>query len=225
MPRRAAPSLLLLVLVILVPMAAAQAPVDPELIDSALGDSSYRRAEVFMEAGAAFPRGHLNDDFATTNQGFGADTGFQLGVRVRFYVNRSFSLAPVVSYTEFGAYEGITADGDAFLVQGKVIRYGADVAWTMPGRWTSIRPILGAGAAFVRNKYYEEFTDDETFYKAGVNNLAWSLLVGLRWRAWELSLDVQINEFSTSLFFPTAEPYDYVWNHVVLRLGYALPAY
>jgi hypothetical protein len=220
MPRRAAPLLLLLVLVSLVPVVAAQ-----EAGDADLGDSTYRRAEVFMEAGAAFPRGHLDNDFPTTNQGYGADTGFQLGVRVRFYLNRSFSLAPVVSYTEFGAYEGATADGDEFLVQAKVIRYGADFAWIMPGGWTSIRPILGAGAAFVRNKYYEEFIDDETFYKAGVNNLAWSLLVGLRWRAWELSLDVQINEFSTSLFFPTAEPYDYVWNHLVLRLGYALPAY
>ena len=52
----------------------------------------------------------------------------------------------------------------------------------------------------------------------------WSLTAGLRWRDWELAAYYQFNQVDTARFYPTGESRAYDWNHVVVRLGYVLPA-
>ncbi len=184
----------------------------------------FRRFEVLMEGGLAVPTGNLGAEFLSEEAALGADNGFMLGIRVRFYLSKSFTVAPVLAYTEFGDYDGRTADDEVFTILTRIIRYGLDFAWMKPGRRGQIRPFLGAGGAFVRNKYREDYIDEETFYDAALNGFTMSAQAGARWRDWELALEYQRNTFSTALFLNTGVAVDYDWSHVLLRVGVALPS-
>ena len=176
-----------------------------------------------MEAGLALPQGNLSAPADTTLQGFGAGPGHLLGLRTRIYLSPGFALAPYLSYTEFKQAE-VEFYGREILIQTKVINIGLDATYVKPGPYTRVRPMLAAGVALSRDKYRDEDIEDETFYKAGANVLTWSLTAGLRWRDWELAAHFQFNQVDTARFYPTGVSQDYDWNHVVVRLGYVLPA-
>lgn len=191
--------------------------------EPAMLESTFRRVEILMEAGLALPQGDLSAPADTTFQGFGASSGYLLGLRTRIYLSPGFALAPYLSYTEFKEAE-VEFYGRETLIQTKVINVGLDATYVKPGPDTRVRPLLAAGVALTRDMYRDEDVEDETFYKANVNLLTWSLTAGLRWRDWELSAYYQFNQVDTARFYPTGESRDYDWNHVVVRLGYVLPA-
>jgi hypothetical protein len=176
-----------------------------------------------MEGGMTIPTGNLGDEFLSSDAALGAETGFNLGIRIRFHLSPAFTVAPAFAYTEFGDFDGLDADGNEFLIVPRVLRYGLDFVFMKPGRRGALRPFAGAGAAFVRNKYREEFVEDEIYYDAGVNGLAWSVQAGLRWRSWELVVDYQHNTFATARFLPTGGEVDYDWSRLALKLGIVLP--
>jgi hypothetical protein len=146
-----------------------------------------------------------------------------LGLRTRFFLNRSWTLAPSFNFTQFGDHDGFTASGDKLKITASVLRYGLDLVYLAPGSHRSLRPFVGGGAAFVHNKYHEDIDEETAIYDASVNALSWSVVAGLRLQDWELSLQYDINRFSTPLFYPTGEDLDYNWNSVLLRIGYVLP--
>ena len=225
MPRRlAAVTCALLLLAVSPDPASAQysnsgaaKPPEPAMLES-----TFRRVEVLMEAGLALPQGDLAAPADTTLQGFGAGSGYLLGLRTRIFLSPGFALAPYLSYTEFKQAE-VDFYGREVLIKARVISFGLDATYVKPGPRTRVRPLLAAGVALSRDKYRDEDVDDETFYKASANVLTWSLTAGLRWRDWELAAIYQLNLVSTARFYPTGEPQDYDWNHLVVRLGYVLP--
>lgn len=214
---------------LLAPIAALALPPPgagggPAVVDEiAPGVPTFRRAEVVMETGLALPRGDLGESFENTARGYGAEPGYILGLRVRLYLNRNVTLAPAFSYTEFGDFDGYDAAGESYKVVARVLRYGLDLGYTASGGHGQVRPFAAVGVAVARNKYREEYSVDETYYAAGVNTFQWTVAGGVRWRDFELSLSWEGNTFETARFFPVAEPQDYDWSHLGVRLAYVLP--
>ena len=228
MPRRILVVLLLTVLltVLLTTSALAQPRSSSGYVgadEAAADENAFHRVEVLMEGGLALPVGNLGAELLSEDAAMGGEAGFMLGLRVRIYLSRVFSLAPVFSYTEFGDYDGRDANDEVFTILARVLRYGVDATFIKPGSFKRVRPYVGAGAAFVRNKYSEESVEAETFYADGLNGIAWSLQAGLRWRDWELAAEYQRNTFSTARFLPTGIVADYDWSQVTVRVAYALP--
>lgn len=217
MPRRLAPATSVLLLLTILPGLAAAEDPEPAMLES-----KFRRVEVLMEAGLTLPQGDLAAPADSTYTGFGAGSGYLLGLRTRIYLSPGFALAPYISYTEFKEAEVDFYDRE-ILIQTKIISFGLDATYVKPGPFTRVRPMLAAGVALARNKYRDEDVENETFYKAGVNVLTWSLTAGLRWQDWELAASFQLNQFSTARFYPTGVPQDYDWSYVAIRLGYVLP--
>lgn len=221
MPRRSLVPLL--VLSILSTVASAQYGKSSGYVEPDTDENVFRRVEVVMEGGLALPGGNLGAELFSEDAALGAETGYMLGLRVRFYLSRGLTVAPAFAYTEFGDYDGLDTGGDVFTIVCRTLRYGVDFVYIKPGPFKRVRPFVGLGAALVRNKYREEYLGDETFYKASLNSFAWSVQAGLRWRDWEVSVDYELNRFSTARFLPTGGEVDYDWSHVVLRFGFALP--
>jgi len=181
------------------------------------------RLEVVLEGGAAVPLGDLGAGFTNTDHGMGAELGYALGVRTRFYVLPTLAVAPSFTYVEFGDHDGLSATGEKFKILPSVLRYGLDVCWVAPGARDQVRPLAGLGLAVLRNRYRDEAPDDETFFEAAANNVALSLRAGLKWSDFELSLQYEINRFQTGRFTADLRERDHDWDHLVVRLGYVLP--
>ena len=179
--------------------------------------------EVVLEGGVAVPLGDLGAGFTNTDHGMGAELGYALGVRTRFYVLPTLAVAPSFTYVEFGDHDGVDALGETFKIRPSVLRYGADVCWVAPGTRDQVRPLAGLGFAVLRNRYRDEDPGEETFYEAAANNLAVSLRAGLRWNDFELTMQYEINRFRTGRFTADLMERELDWDHVVVRLGYVLP--
>jgi len=187
-------------------------------------DPVFRRLEVIMEGGLAIPLGDLSANPDHTLEGMGAELGYTLGVRLRFFLNQSLTVAPCFSYTEFGDHDGTIGD-QIYRINTRVLRYGLDLVYITPGGHKTLRPFVGIGGAFVRNKYREENETLETFYEAGVNGLTWSLMAGVRLANWDLTLQYDANKFQTTQFIYPPEDLDYDWTNLSLRVGYILPRF
>ena len=91
--------------------------------------------ELVFEGGLATPAGDLGDDFWTTETGFDAGTGFQLGARVRQYFGPHLAFSPAFSWTDFSPADGLGDFGDGLVgyrLETSVYRYGLDVQF-FPG--------------------------------------------------------------------------------------------
>ncbi len=184
-----------------------------------------RHGEVQIETGLALPLGDLGAGFARTRSGMGAEMGYHLGLRLRFYLTDWLVAAPSFAYVEFGDHDGVNAADQRFTVQATALRYGLDALYRAPGAANRFRPYLGGGLAFVRNKFREEFLDPATSYQADVYALVGSLQAGVRLSDWDLALQYDINRFTTSLVTFDGEPLRYHWHSLLLRIGYTLPRF
>jgi hypothetical protein len=196
----------------------------PQTNDSGLlRPATDRQGEVQIESGLAQPLGDLAAGYAHTRRGMGAELGYYLGLRLRFYPERYLMVTPSFAYVEFGDHDGVDAGGDPFLIKAAVLRYGLDVCYLAPAGAGPVRPFVGAGLAIARNKYREEFPEAATEYRASVGALIGSLVAGVRAGDWECALQYDFNRFTSSRFFFAAEPLSYRWHSLLLRVGYTLP--
>jgi opacity protein-like surface antigen len=187
------------------------------------GTTPIRRVEVLMEGGLALPLGDLAADFESTEHGLGAETGYTLGLRLRIFLHEGLSVAPNFTYVEFGDYDGYDANAIPFKILVTNLRYGLDFHYLTPGSERTLRPFVGAGAAIVRNKYHEEIRADDTTFDAARNSFVWSLQAGVRLQDWEVTLQYDINHFTTPAFDAYGQEQSYNWNNLVLRAGFILP--
>lgn len=219
--------------VLLAAIVACLLPTAPSAVFAAQGPTDSPAdpgLEVLIETGLAMPVGDLGAGFRGLYGGMGAEKGHRMGLRTRYVAENGLAIAPNLTFTEFGDYDGwgnVYDDPEGYLgvlsIKCTMIRYGLDVGWLAPGSADEIRPYVGAGAAIVKNTYKEIHVDDETFYEDAAHSLSWLLSVGVRWREGELALEYHGNRFDTSLFLPLAGETDYNWSYVALRLSYALP--
>jgi hypothetical protein len=187
-------------------------------------------AEVLVEGGVSFPYGDLGDDYFGTLKGMGAETGFEIGARVRYFFSPEMALAPAFHYIDFGDFTGVASELGAFQISTSAMRYGMDLQYFLPTRGRSVRyevrPYLSAGAGLYHNRYRDEAEETSlsyTFYEAGINSLGFALGGGLRVGDFEWSIVYHINRFETVRLSDGGLKEDYNWDFLIVRAGFAFP--
>lgn len=185
--------------------------------------SAAQQAEVLIETGLAMPLGDLAAGYRNTQRGMGAELGYLIGLRLRFYPAPYLVLAPHFNYVEFGDYDGTNTSGQPFAITVRTLRYALDVQYVISDRDRTLRPFVGAGAAFLRNTYQEASEAAGTEFRAGVHSLAWSLGAGVRLTDWEFAVHYEVNHFRTTQFSHAALDQRHAWNSLRLRVSYQFP--
>ncbi len=187
------------------------------------GPQPPQQGEVLLDAGLALPLGDLGASYGWTDRGLGAEHGYLLGLRLRFYPAARFVLSPAFNYIEFGDHDGYDLAVDPYSIQATTLRYGLDAYWLPDNGGGRVQPLLGGGVAVLRNRYREEFEGPGTTYDAHVNTLAWSLQAGVRLSDWELVCSYEVNRFTTGQLAADGAPLPYRWHALLVRVGYKLP--
>ncbi len=179
--------------------------------------------EVLLEGGIANPLGDLGDGWFTTVKGFGAETGYEVGLRFRYFMTPTWALAPAFHYVEFGKFNGIDPDQGPIQVETSVLRYGVDLQFFLPESGRFVRPFLTGGLGLCRNRYKDILEGDLSFFETSINTLAFSFGGGLRVGEFEISGVYTLNRFSTRRFSEGLIDEDYDWDYFVVRAGFAFP--
>ncbi|HOX25001.1 MAG TPA: hypothetical protein PLL30_04475 [Candidatus Krumholzibacteria bacterium] len=181
--------------------------------------------QLVLEAGAAVPAGDLADDFANTEMGLGAGTGYDLGIRLRYFLSDVTAVGPTFHYANFGDWEDVSADpvGDAYAVRTSVYRYGVDLQQYLAPRRAVVRPYVTVGAAFCHDRYEDWLQFAGTFTTAS-NNLAFGIGGGVAMGPLELSAVWTYNQTDNRMLPRAGGVYDteYDWSYLVVRAGVAL---
>jgi len=182
--------------------------------------------EFVIEGGLAEPAGDQKDGFFTSDNGFDATTGYQLGVRYRYYLGDGLSVAPAVHYTRFGEAQGV----GEFVNPGELLgynlltsnlRYGLDFQVFLGDPAMRLRPYVTGGVALIHNRYRDELQYEGVF-ETSMNTPGFSAGFGLKMDALELCCEYTVNRFSTANLTPDLGKLDYNWDYLVVRVGLAL---
>lgn len=180
--------------------------------------------EVVFEGGLAQPLGNQKDEFWTTDNGLEAGTGYELGLRYRYYVGPSWAVSPAFHYVSFGSFSGVGdfPEGNAlgFEIRGSLYRYGLDFQKFLGSPDAVAQPYLTGGVALVHNIYRDELEGYGVFSEA-VNTPAFSLGAGLKLGMLEVSAAYNFNRFETSKLAGGRAKLDYNWDYAVFKVGFA----
>ncbi len=192
--------------------------------------SSYRGGptnfEIVLEGGMAAPAGNVSDRLDFSGVGKDAGTGYELGVRLRQFMNGGrVAIAPAIHYVEFGKTSGIgdfQAGTDlGYQVKTSLIRYGVDFQLFMgPRSGRAMTPFVSGGLAMIHNRYRDEL-EGAGPYDASANTPGVTLGAGLRASNFEMSAAYTFNRFSTNQMAAVPEELDYNWDYLSVRFGLA----
>jgi hypothetical protein len=180
--------------------------------------------ELVLEGGLVQPVGDLADDYFTTETGFDAGTGYQLGARVRQYVGPHFAVSPAFSWTDFGPNDGVNDFGSgmrAYSIETSVYRYGLDFQLFLGPPRDTAGLFLTGGVALMHNVYQDEI-EGGGWYETSVDAPGLSAGIGLRMGLIELTGEYNWNRFSTNNLNAGGPDLDYNWDYAVIRMGLAL---
>ncbi len=191
----------------------------------------YRRSagpesvELILEGGAALPLGDLGDDYFENPRGFGAEGGYEVGVRFRAAWAGGWALSPSFHYQDFGDLSW-AEDGTSYEVSTSIVRYGLDAQYMFESRRGGARPYLSGGIALCHNRYRDESLTGSSldFYETSHDALAFAFGAGIKMDAFELSATYTVNRFESARLNADALRLDYDWDTFVVRAGFALPA-
>ena len=136
--------------------------------------------EILIVGGIAQPQGDLAADFQEQQIGFQAGTGYTVGFKFRWFLNRDVCVSPGFSFTDFGNYEVDDPELGLFSVETAVIRYMIDLQWIYGRGRRGLRPLLSVGAGFCRDRYGVSIESPFEEYSESVNALGIDLGAGLR---------------------------------------------
>jgi hypothetical protein len=175
---------------------------------------------LLLEGGWAVPLGDLADGLDETPTGVGARPGFELGLRWRFALSPSWSLAPCAHFLGYGDATGLGVDGEDSLSPVS-LRYGIEVLLASARRGT--KPFVGLTPCVVYSRLSGPGKDHVTLIEDSNTGFGISARAGLRFGGTEVSAVYHLNRFSSFGFFETGAEQDYNWDTVVLRFGWHLP--
>ena len=175
---------------------------------------------LLLEGGWAVPLGDLDDGLDATPQGTGARPGFELGLRWRFPLTPSWSVAPSFHFLGYGDATGLGSDGESSLAPTS-LRYGAELLLMSPRQGN--RPFVGLTPCVVHNRLKGPGKDHLTPVDATSNALGLSARAGVQLGALEISAVYHVNRFRSFGFFFSGIERTYDWDTVVLRFGWHLP--
>lgn len=180
--------------------------------------------ELVLEGGLVQPVGDLGDDYWTTQTGFDAGTGYQLGARIRQYVGPHFAVSPVFAWSDFGPNDGVEDFGSgprAYSIETSIYRYGLDFQLFLGDAHDAAGLFLTGGVALMHNCYEDEI-EGGGWYETSVDAPGLSGGVGLRFGLFELTGEYNWNRFSTNNLNSDGLDLDYNWDYAVVRMGVAL---
>ncbi|MDO9694234.1 MAG: outer membrane beta-barrel protein [Candidatus Latescibacteria bacterium] len=195
---------LLALLVTATPAAAAGGPIP----------------EVLLEAGAVVPLGDLGDDYEEP-LGFGAGLGYQVGFRLRLQYASGWAVAPSFHYVKPRTRTGNDAVLGEIETATSMYRYGVDAQYRLPARPGAPSLFLTGGLAVVRDRLREDDREGQYFAES-CNALAAAAGVGVRRDRLEITVQYEVNRFTTNRFW-SSQNTGYNWDTISVRVGLALP--
>ena len=175
---------------------------------------------VLLEGGWAAPLGDLADGLDETALGSGSRPGFELGLRWRFALAPSWSLAPALHFLGYGDATGLGEDGEEGL-STSTLRLGLELL-VASRRWGA-QPFAGISPCIMQNRMKGPGKDHVTPIDGSSTGFGLSARAGVRFGDVEVSAVYHLNRFSTYQFFATGQEESYNWDAVVLRFGWLLP--
>lgn len=185
--------------------------------------------EFILEGGLAEPMGDqkedlylVSDDPTANMQGLGQSTGYELGLRIRHFLNDYFAVSPAFHYIRMGSAEGVMdyqgSESLAYSIRTTTYKYGLDFHAFSGGPRSSFRPFLTAGVALAHNVYRDELQYGGV-YTTSVNAPAFSGGLGFKMKNIELVGEYNYNRFDTSNLPPDDGMRTYNWDFLVVRMG------
>lgn len=207
------------------PEAAALYPHSPRVVVEHHHASPYQgSSQLVFEAGAAVPLGDLADDFETTDQGLEAGTGYELGIRYRYFVAGGFAVSPAFHYTNFEDDQGYYDDDGlerGYEVATSVYRYGVDLQQFIGAADSPLRAYLSIGIALYHNRYWD-FAEGLGTFETASNDLGFAGGAGLVFGPIELSGSYDFDRASNDELPSATADDDFNWDHVTARVGFVL---
>ncbi len=185
------------------------------------------QVDLILEGGVSNPYGDLGDNFFGTVKGAGAETGFDVGARVRWYWPSGWSLSPAFHYDEFGDFVGFSDLYNADIrVSTSVLRYELDLQYLFPGDRGSLRPFVSAGTGLYVNRYRDQLSTEDFSVLNTFNALGVNVGGGIKAGGLELAVAYHFNRFSTARLPGGDNGHnvtDYNWDYLTVTAGFALP--
>jgi len=174
-----------------------------------------------LEGGGASPIGDLGADYIGTEKGFGAQTGYELGARLRYFIGPTTAVGPAFHYTSFGSWDGVYQD-EAYQISTRVLRYGLDIQQFLAPAKALVRPYITLGVALCNNRY-EDWAQYSGTFETSTNDFAFGAGGGLVMGPIELSAFYNYNEVDNRVL---ADAWDldssiFDWSYWVFRAGIA----
>jgi hypothetical protein len=180
--------------------------------------------ELVFEGGLAEPMGDQKDEYWTTDNGMEAGTGYELGLRYRYYAGSNWAVSPSFHYVRFGSFSDVgdfpQGAGLGFEIRSSLYRYGLDFQFFTGAPNAQVRPYLTAGVALAHNIYRDELQYNGVF-KESVNTPSFSAGLGLKMGVIEACGTYHFNRFETSLFTGGPGKTEFNWDYATVSVGFA----
>jgi hypothetical protein len=187
----------------------------------------YVTSEVLLEGGVAMPEGDLGSAFhwfEPGKMGLGAETGYEVGFRFRYYFSRTMAASGSFHYVDFANFLGSDEIG-GFEVATSILRYAIDLNLYMAPERASIRPFIILGAVLNNNRYRDYDDYDQSYYKTSIFSLGGAGGIGLRMGIFEISGIYNYNRFQTVRLDPEGMKKEYDWDYIMVQAAFAFPTY
>jgi hypothetical protein len=180
-------------------------------------------SQVVVEVGYVHPYGDLAADFSTTEKGLGIKEGLEVGFRWRHRFSESFSISPSFHFVDYKNLKGENDEVGAWRIKPTTLLFGLELMYILRDPEATLRPFLGASAALCRNRVEGYYKTWEQAFDSTVNTLGLGGRAGLLLGQFEFSAVYNVNRFDTWRFFNTGYEESYVWDNLVLRVGWIIP--
>jgi hypothetical protein len=193
-------------------------------VGSAVSATDDRNSRVAIEGGLVNPGGNLGSAFGKADLSLGADTGYEVGFRLRLPLTQSLSVSPGFHFVDFKSHALNLTDDLEFLTESLSYRFTLEwmYAWVDARKFG--RPFVAIAGGLYRNRvvgFYDDPTKEQR--DDSVNTFGYSARAGLVVRGFEASVVVHRNEVDTRRYFLTGAVENYQWHQIGLRFGYLLP--
>jgi hypothetical protein len=180
-------------------------------------------SQVVVEVGYAHPYGDLADDFTTTVKGLGIKEGLEIGFRWRYHFSESLSLSPSFHFVDYKNLKGENSEVGAWRIKPTTLLYGLELMYVLRDPEATLRPFFGGSLALCRNRVEGYYKTWEQAFDSSVNTWGLGARAGLVLGQFEFSAVYNLNRFDTWRFFNTGYEEGYIWDNLVVRVGWIIP--
>jgi hypothetical protein len=181
-------------------------------------------SEFVFEAGAVIPEGDLGDDYFGTTHGLGAGTGYDLGVRYRYYLTERTAVSPAFHYANFGNFKGSLDDNGTergFEINTELYRFGLGLQQFFGDPDAQVQGFVSASLVFFHNRYRDQLSGFQD-YRSSSNNLGLEAGAGLRLGPIELGGYYDLDRTKNKDLAEAGTSTSFDWDHVAVRAGVSM---